>query len=96
MTSAAEDRGAEGSGEVTSESEDRPGRDGPLVTTKRSCDGCKWVHEKHYAIQGDSGVSVSCDHHSLPSRKPIGDTTWHTPGWCPVLAMADVTLKGAK
>jgi hypothetical protein len=57
-------------------------REGPEVTIKRSCSGCTHVRTKDYAVQGDSGFTVSC---ALAERW-IGDTTWATPAWCPVLA----------
>jgi hypothetical protein len=71
------------------------GRNGPKTVTEYSCQGCRWVRERRYAVQGDSGYDVSCGHSSLPSRKTIGDTTWRTPDWCPVLAERG-RLKGAK
>lgn len=64
------------------------GREGPRLTIERSCDGCRWVLSSFYAIQGDSGFDVYCGHPSRKSRDLIGDSTWRTPDWCPVLAQA--------
>ena len=59
---------------------------GPKVTVRRSCSDCKACNSESYAVQGDSGHYVYCEHPSLPERKYIGDTRWDTPGWCPVAA----------
>lgn len=59
---------------------------GPKVTVRRSCSDCKACNSESYAVQGDSGHYVYCEHPSLPERKYIGDTRWDTPGWCPAAA----------
>lgn len=59
---------------------------GPKVTVKRSCSDCKACNSESYAVQGDSGHYVYCEHPSLPERKYIGDTHWDTPDWCPAAA----------
>lgn len=59
---------------------------GPKVTVKRRCSDCKACNSESYAVQGDSGHYVYCEHPSLPERKYIGDTRWDTPGWCPAAA----------
>lgn len=59
---------------------------GPKVTVKRSCSDCKACNSESYAVQGDSGHYVYCEHPSLPESKYIGDTNWNTPHWCPVAA----------
>ncbi len=59
---------------------------GPKVTVKRRCSDCKACNSESYAVQGDSGHYVYCEHPSLPERKYIGDTNWNTPHWCPVAA----------
>lgn len=63
-----------------------PGGYGPKVTVKRRCSDCKACNSESYAVQGDSGHYVYCEHPSLPERKYIGDTNWNTPHWCPVSA----------
>lgn len=64
-------------------------RVGPLVTVKRSCNGC--VHERsdYYACQGDSGFHVSCAHPDAPEPRRIGNSSWDTPAWCPELPQPD-------
>lgn len=59
---------------------------GPKVTVRRSCSDCKACNSESYAVQGDSGHYVYCEHPSLPESKYIGDTNWNTPHWCPVSA----------
>lgn len=59
---------------------------GPNVTVKRRCSDCKACNSESYAVQGDSGHYVYCEHPSLPESKYIGDTNWNTPHWCPVSA----------
>ena len=59
---------------------------GPKVTVKRRCSDCKACNSESYAVQGDSGHYVYCEHPSLPESKYIGDTNWNTPHWCPVSA----------
>jgi len=60
-------------------------REGPLVTIKRSCFGCRYERSERYQVQGDSGHDVKCDHPEAPAQNRIGDTTWQTPDWCPFL-----------
>lgn len=60
------------------------GTDGPKVKIKASCFDCRHCKSTGYAVQGDSGHAVSC---SLVDKR-IGDTTWDTPTWCPLLAAA--------
>lgn len=59
---------------------------GPTERIVRRCDECKACVSENYRCQSDSGHDVYCAHPSLPDRKRIGDTTWYTPDWCPVLA----------
>lgn len=58
---------------------------GPKVTVHRSCFDCAVCKCERYAVQGDSGFTVSCTHESLSEPRRIGDTNWTTPEWCPVL-----------
>lgn len=68
--------------------------DGPRVTISASCFDCAHEESESYAVQGDSGCKVYCAHPSvvaesaLRSRRRVGDTTWATPAWCPLLAPA--------
>ena len=68
-------------------------RQGPLVTVTRSCIGCVFETNEHYAFEdgnsGDSGCIVRCTHpsHAVPRR--VGDTTWLTPVWCPFLSQPE-------
>ena len=59
-------------------------REGPKVTTEKSCFDCKHCGTSHYACQGDSGCDVFCEHPEAPNMRTIGDTRWDTPDWCPV------------
>jgi hypothetical protein len=65
-------------------------REGPNVTIAMSCHGCRHEHSESYAVQGDSGFKVYCTHPEAVAlaagieRRRIGDTTWQTPGWCPL------------
>lgn len=69
-------------------------RNGPKVTIKADCFGCAHAESERYTCQGDSGIDVYCAHpeaiSSAPSskaqRRRIGDTTWDTPDWCPLLS----------
>lgn len=62
------------------------GREGPSISITASCSGCRYEHCESYRVQGDSGHDVSCTH---PEGKGyVGDTTWRTPAWCPLLAAA--------
>lgn len=62
-------------------------REGPHVWIKATCSGCVHERSERYVVQGDSGSIVSCAHPSEPG-KSVGDTTWETPGWCPLLPVA--------
>lgn len=62
-------------------------REGPMVWIKATCSGCTHEHSESYRFQGDHGQDVSCTHPSNPGRQ-IGDTTWDTPEWCPLLPIA--------
>lgn len=63
-------------------------RNGPRIMIKASCFDCEYEHSESYAVQGDSGHDVSCTHPDAPAKSDIGDTTWDTPSWCPLLAQA--------
>lgn len=65
-------------------------REGPLLTIVASCSGCAHERAVYYAVQGDSGYNVSCVHPNGQGR--IGDTTWATPAWCPLMPSAHQTL----
>ncbi len=73
-------------------------RRGPRLTIAASCQGCVYEHSEHYCIEDgndvDSGVNVCCTHPAQPFRPNgrIGDTTWKTPEWCPLLAEATAAL----
>lgn len=75
-------------------------RNGPRLTVKASCLGCEHEQSDSYAVQGDSGFQVFCgsldviDQSAIGSRRHIGDTTWDTPTWCPLLAQAIADYKG--
>lgn len=71
-------------------------RDGPVATTTLSCEGCRHNVSESYIVQGDSGYAVHCTHGG--EKRYIGDTTWVTPDWCPVLGQpvsANVSLEAA-
>jgi len=57
---------------------------GPEVEVKASCVNCVYCCNKRYQCQGDSGWEVRCEHPDVGQR-PIGDTAWRTPAWCPFL-----------
>jgi hypothetical protein len=71
-------------------------RAGPLVTIGARCTACSFCHSEYYSIEDgndiDSGHSVSCTHPDIGGHRRIGDTTWDTPSWCPMLKLA---IKGA-
>ncbi len=67
-------------------------REGPYVYIGASCAGCVHERAEHYRVQGDSGTDVSCAHPAAPVPRTIGDTTWTTPAWCPLLDVAVDTL----
>jgi len=76
-------------------------RPGPKLTIKATCFDCEHERSESYAVQGDSGCNVFCAHpdmvaeSKLRSNRRIGDSTWDTPKWCPMLAgaIADLTRK---
>lgn len=59
---------------------------GPKLRVSASCLCCLHERSEHYVAQGDSGHRVSCAHPD--GRGLIGDTTWMTPKWCPLLPEA--------
>lgn len=63
-------------------------RIGPKLRLVATCMGCEHEASKHYQVQGDSGHDVECKHPEAGNRGYIGDTTWNTPDWCPLLAGA--------
>lgn len=76
-------------------------RSGPSLKIVARCDGCVYEHSEHYSIEDgndvDSGHVVYCRHpaaaadevdRSVNGDRCIGDTTWTTPKWCPLLAAA--------
>lgn len=66
---------------------------GPSLTVQASCSDCEWERSESYRCQSDSGHAVYCDHPSRPEGKGrIGDTTWSTPKWCPLLRRAMTEL----
>lgn len=75
-------------------------RIGPLLTIAASCDGCAYEHSESYVCQGDSGFRVFCiylvaypvGHPDGGKARRVGDTTWQTPTWCPLLAAAKAAL----
>jgi hypothetical protein len=62
------------------------------VSVTAQCDGCAHVHSESYRVQGDSGHVVYCTRGGEERR--IGDTTWNTPDWCPLLPGAFRRLAG--
>jgi len=62
-------------------------REGPIVSIVASCSGCIHERSESYAVQGDSGYTVRCNHPGNPG-KCVGDTAWKTPDWCPLLPVA--------
>lgn len=66
-------------------------RRGPRLRIEASCLGCEFERSERYVCHGDSGHEVYCDHPERGHR--IGDTTWDTPAWCPLLAEAKAKLK---
>lgn len=63
-------------------------REGPKLTIEASCNGCSYVREKSYRVQGDSGFDVKCVHPQARQLGHVGDSTWRTPDWCPLLEAA--------
>lgn len=71
---------------------------GPSVSLRVSCLNCQHQQSVGYRVQGDSGRDVYCHHPNFaggqdPSSGPkhVGDTTWDTPGWCPLSPMTALT-----
>lgn len=60
---------------------------GPKVEIKASCLSCQFVKSTSYVCQGDSGHDVECTY-DVEKTRAIGDTTWSTPSWCPLLDIA--------
>jgi hypothetical protein len=58
---------------------------GPSVKLVLSCFECEHCGSTRYTCQGDSGSDVYC---KAMNNKPIGDTTWKTPDWCPFREVA--------
>lgn len=61
-------------------------RSGPSLRIEASCMGCVFERSDSYVIQGDSGHDVWCTHDT--TERNVGDTTWKTPPWCPLLSVA--------
>lgn len=57
--------------------------EGPKLTVHADCFPCVYSRPEHYVAQGDSGHNVHCDHPKSGGKR-IGDSTWQTPGWCPL------------
>lgn len=86
-------------------------RNGPSLKILARCDGCVHEHSEYYSIEDgndvDSGSSVYCKHPKAEgrdapdlgscARRSIGDTTWVTPAWCPLLpaALAELNASAA-
>ena len=72
-------------------------KEGPRLKVVASCHGCRHVRSAYYAVQNDSGYKVECVHPA--GWGAIGDTTWDTPEWCPLMTAARErlldTLRGA-
>lgn len=64
---------------------------GPHLRIVASCFNCQHEQTERYAVQGDSGTLVYCAEPSITKRQ-IGDTTWDTPSWCPLLNRARSAL----
>lgn len=71
-------------------SEDSTKNDGPALSLKASCFNCSYERSTRYRAQGDSGSDVECAHPvaNAQGHKSVGDTTWDTPQWCPLLSGA--------
>lgn len=71
---------------------------GPKLNVVASCFDCEHESSVSYAVQGDSGHDVYCTHEKALNKNPttgyghIGDTTWKTPAWCPLLKEATRAL----
>ena len=63
---------------------------GPTVTITKSCSACECERSESYAVQGDSGMHVYCEHPAIAKRR-IGNDNWRTPDWCPAEVGADDT-----
>jgi len=73
-------------------------RVGPSLKIVTSCDGCDHEHSDSYSVPGDWGQNVYCTHPEAKNKRPttglgyIGDTTWKTPSWCPILDVSALDL----
>lgn len=56
---------------------------GPIVKVAYSCFDCVYCKSEQYRCQGDSGHDIFCENPLFQERKPIGDTRWDTPDFCP-------------
>lgn len=69
---------------------------GPKLTLLASCAGCDLARGERYYYQNDTGIDVYCQHEDAPVTQCfdkevhgfVGDSTWDTPRWCPLLAAA--------
>lgn len=61
---------------------------GPKLRLEASCFDCEHCQSNGYKEQGDSGHMVYCAHPDKTGNGCIGDTTWDTPKWCPLLPAA--------
>ena len=59
---------------------------GPRLRLQVSCLECLHESSSPYRVQGDAGRTVSCMHPG--GRGYVGDSSWDTPSWCPLLAAA--------
>ena len=62
---------------------------GPKVEMKLSCFDCTHCETERYAVQGDSGNDVYCNHPECgltmsQDRRYVADSNWATPQWCPL------------
>ncbi len=68
-------------------------QNGPRVRIDASCFDCEYERSERYVVQSDSGSDVYCVHPDVElRRRRVGDTTWHTPKWCPLLGQAIARL----
>lgn len=65
-------------------------RQGPKLTVTASCQGCAHERSEYYCVEDgndcDSGFHVTCAHPA--GRDRVGDFTWNTPEWCPLMTAA--------
>lgn len=57
-------------------------REGPGITIRASCFGCRYETSQPFRCQGDSGSYVYCNHPSI-GNKYVASYSWDTPDWCP-------------